>query len=59
MNAVFAPRQVGSTMKPFTYLLAVENKGVKAGDTVLDLPIAFETADGMPYEPKNYSLSYR
>lgn len=46
-------------MKPFTYLLAVEKKGVEAGDTVLDLPIAFETADGMPYEPKNYSLSYR
>lgn len=58
VNAVFAPRQVGSTMKPFTYLLAVE-KGVKIDDTVLDLPVAFETADGMPYEPKNYSLSYR
>lgn len=59
VNAVFAPRQIGSTAKPFTYLLAMQDKGVKPEDTVLDLPVAFETAEGTPYEPKNYSLSYR
>ncbi len=59
MNAVFAPRQVGSTIKPFTYLLAFQNRGVAPGDTVLDLPVSFETAEGTPYEPKNFSLSYR
>lgn len=59
VNAVFAPRQIGSTAKPFTYLLAMQDKGVAPEDTVLDLPVAFETAEGTPYEPKNYSLSYR
>lgn len=59
VNAVFAPRQVGSTLKPFTYLLAMERAGVRAEDGILDLPVAFETAEGTPYEPKNYSLSYR
>lgn len=59
VNAVFAPRQIGSTAKPFTYLLAMQDKGVTPEDTVLDLPVAFETAEGTPYEPKNYSLSYR
>lgn len=59
VNSVFAPRQVGSTAKPFTYLLAMQERGVSPEDTVLDLPVAFETAEGTPYEPKNYSLSYR
>lgn len=26
VNAVFAPRQVGSTIKPFTYLLGITEK---------------------------------
>lgn len=45
VNSVFAPRQIGSTAKPFTYLLAMQDKGVSPEDTVLDLPVAFETAE--------------
>lgn len=59
VNAAFAPRQVGSTMKPFTYLLAFQDRGVEPEDTVLDLPASFRTKDDLPYEPKNYSLRYR
>lgn len=28
-------------------------------DTILDAPAGYLTADGNPYEPKNYSLRYR
>lgn len=28
-------------------------------DTILDAPASYLTADGNPYEPKNYSLGYR
>ena len=59
VNAVFAPRQVGSTMKPFTYLLGIETRGHSMSDTILDAPASYLTADGNPYEPKNYTLSYR
>jgi penicillin-binding protein 1C len=59
VNAVFAPRQVGSTMKPFTYLLGIETHGHSMSDTILDAPASYLTADGNPYEPKNYSLGYR
>jgi penicillin-binding protein 1C len=59
VNAVFAPRQVGSTMKPFTYLLGIETRGYSMSDTLLDAPVSYLTSEGNPYEPKNYSLSYR
>lgn len=28
-------------------------------DMILDAPASYLTADGNPYEPKNYSLGYR
>lgn len=28
-------------------------------DTILDAPASYLTADGNPYEPKNYTLGYR
>lgn len=59
VNVIFAPRQVGSTMKPFTYLLGIMNQGHTMSDTILDAPAGYLTADGNPYEPKNYSLKYR
>ena len=59
VNSLFAKRQVGSTIKPFTYLLAFEKGVLSPTDTLLDRPISFETESGNPYEPKNYSLSYR
>ncbi len=59
VNVLLSPRQVGSTLKPFVYLLAMERSGVRTEDTVLDLPVSFQTSEGTPYEPKNYSLSYR
>jgi penicillin-binding protein 1C len=59
VNAVLAQRQVGSTIKPFTYLLAIAEQGRNMTDTITDLPVSFTTAEGTSYEPKNYSLKYR
>lgn len=46
-------------MKPFTYLLGIVNHKHAMSDTILDAPVGYLTADGNPYEPKNYSLRYR
>ena len=50
-NATRARRQVGSSIKPLLYTLALA-KGWKQSDTVLDAPL-----DG-DYQPKNYSGTY-
>ena len=50
-NATRARRQVGSSIKPLLYTLALA-KGWKQSDTLLDAPL-----DG-DYQPKNYSGSF-
>lgn len=50
-NATRARRQVGSSIKPLLYTLAL-SKGWKQSDTVLDAPL-----DG-DYQPRNYSGTY-
>jgi penicillin-binding protein 1A len=50
-NATRARRQVGSSIKPLLYTLAL-SKGWKQTDTLLDAPL-----DGA-YQPKNYSGSF-
>lgn len=47
-NAIQAKRQVGSSIKPLLYTLAL-SKGWKQSDRVLDSPI-----DDKDYQPKNY-----
>jgi penicillin-binding protein 1A len=50
-NATRARRQVGSSIKPLLYTLALA-KGWKQSDTLLDAPISGD------YQPKNYSGTY-
>ncbi len=59
LNSVLAKRQVGSTLKPFLYLLAFKTFHLHKEDTILDLPVSYKTIDEYSYEPKNYSLSFR
>lgn len=59
VNAALSPRQVGSTIKPFTYLLAFKNLGYTPETTISDVPTQFLTDKGYAYDPKNYSLKYK
>jgi penicillin-binding protein 1C len=56
INGVLARRQPGSTLKPFTYALAME-RGLTAATIIEDLPASFPT-EGGAYVPLNYDLSY-
>ncbi len=59
VNSTLALRQMWSSLKPFTYVLAFKNLWLKPNDTITDLPIQFETSRWFSYTPKNYSLKYK
>lgn len=50
--AMVGRRQIGSTMKPFLYTLAMEN-GYTPCDQVLNQEYTFITEAGQPYTPRN------
>jgi membrane carboxypeptidase/penicillin-binding protein PbpC len=52
VNGAWAPRSPGSTLKPFTYLLALE-RGATPATIVADVPTEFVTATGL-FAPVNY-----
>jgi len=53
VNGAWAPRSTGSTLKPFTYLLAME-QGSTPASIVADVPTEFATATGL-FAPVNYN----
>ena len=53
VNGAWARRSAGSTLKPFTYLLAFE-RGATPANVVADVHTAFPSADGF-YRPENYN----
>jgi len=56
VNGVLAMRQPGSTLKPFTYGLALEN-GLTAASLIDDSPAQFSTSAGY-FLPQNYDRRY-
>lgn len=58
VDAVQAPRQAGSTLKPFIYGLAIDRRLLTAGSTLDDSPAQFAVASGM-YRPRDYDNRYR
>lgn len=56
VNGALALRQPGSTLKPFTYGLALEN-GWTAASLIEDSPAQFATTGGF-YVPQNYDRLY-
>ncbi len=56
VDMVTALRQPGSSIKPLTYLLALE-KGFTPATILEDIPVEFQTETG-PYAPKNYDLDF-
>ncbi len=58
-RAVQAPRQTGSSIKPFLYTAALEN-GFTPASLVADEPVTFiDRWEGEPWSPKNYDRRYK
>jgi penicillin-binding protein 1C len=53
INGALAPRSAGSTLKPFTYLLAFERGGLSPGSIIADIPTPYRTEEGLDL-PTNY-----
>ena len=53
VNMALAPRQPGSTIKPFVYLSAME-QGWTPATLIWDVPTSFPDGTNAPYAPKNY-----
>ena len=58
VDAVLAPRQAGSTLKPFLYSLALERRWLTAASLLDDSPLNLATASGL-YMPQNYDQQYK
>ncbi len=56
INGAWTPRSPGSALKPFTYLLALEN-GFSTSTILADVPTEFPTSTGV-YRPVNYDRTY-
>ncbi len=52
-NVATAPRQPGSSFKPYVYLAAF-TKGYLPETLIYDVETQFETAEGKSYQPQNY-----
>jgi penicillin-binding protein 1C len=57
-DGVQASRQAGSTLKPFLYALAFENRLLTAASLLQDAPLSIATGSGQ-YAPENYDHAYR
>ncbi len=57
-DVVSAYRQPGSSIKPLTYALALE-QGYTTASIIDDSPVSFNVKGQKPYTPKNYDGKYR
>ena len=57
INMAVAPRQPGSSIKPFVYLRAFE-KGWSPSTIIVDEPVAYPDGQGGFYEPTNYDQKF-
>jgi penicillin-binding protein 1C len=58
VDGVRAPRQAGSTLKPFLYELALERGYLSAASLLEDSPLNLETATGI-YIPQDYDHEFK
>lgn len=58
INGALSPRSPGSALKPFTYLLAIENNHRLPSSILADIPSAYRTPQGVSL-PENYDRAYR
>ena len=58
VDGVRAPRQAGSTLKPFLYELAIERRLITAASLIDDSPVNLITPSGL-YVPQNYDRDFK
>jgi penicillin-binding protein 1C len=58
VDAVRAPRQAGSTLKPFLYQLALERRLLTAASILDDSPLSLAATSGL-YVPQNYEHDFK
>ena len=58
VDAVRAPRQAGSTLKPFLYQLAIEKRLLTAASVLDDSPLSLASTTGL-YVPHNYEHDFK
>ncbi len=58
VDGVMAPRQAGSTLKPFLYALAIERRTLTAASILEDRPVAVTLPAGL-YVPQNYDRTFK
>jgi penicillin-binding protein 1C len=58
VDGVVAPRQAGSTLKPFLYALAIEQRMLTAASVLDDSPLAVTLPTGL-YVPQNYDHAFK
>ena len=58
LNGALVPRSPGSTLKPFTYLLAMELNHRTPASIIADIPSPYRTPQGLDL-PENYDHAYR
>lgn len=58
VDGVAAARQPGSTLKPFLYGLAIEQRWLTASSVLDDSPLALNTPSGL-YIPQDYDRNFR
>lgn len=57
-DGVQAPRQAGSSLKPFLYALLLDRRILTAASLLEDRPLSLATAGGQ-YAPRNYDLDHK
>jgi penicillin-binding protein 1C len=58
VDGVLARRQAGSTLKPFLFELAIEQRWLTAASILDDSPLGLETVGGL-YVPENYDKGFK
>lgn len=58
VDGVLALRQAGSTLKPFLYAMAIEQRWLTAASVLDDSPVGLNTGAGL-YIPQNYDRSFK
>lgn len=58
VDAVLARRQPGSTLKPFVYALALQQRLITPASLLDDAPLSLQAA-GSLYQPQNYDRGFR